>query len=482
MEWVFRLHSLADNEAVIREEIGEVRRLLAKAETLVCLTPHAGGLCDQAKSLRALVHDTPDPDNVKHGVRMLTDLLRQVRERRISGFERLNRELLQFTRRSHVLSEFGPLRAFEDVTNAELTEAAANILIGLHNDWKIGPHFMPIHKDEKLSGPNLEHVFSQWYDFAYSHAAVCVRRLVGLETNSFKGPTAKDIEAFDTLRAACELALVKRDVWGPALIRCLIVAAHELRVGGSTGRHGPARLRAKLIAGSLIGRLSAYDLDGAAELADLTIESISFSRSQILYEQEHNPENLMALVKRWSKKSEHPMRLDVTAQALIFARKFSKAKEILAAGKRMLLKGKNRCYSSDRGEYYERTYTGLLADIYLARLVRTLSQLDAEEALGWCEGISGPIIRLTCRLYVLQNGDKLGGRQVAEEIDRLNYFAEEHGLRRKNLSLPAYELEHLATIQFYPDFPPERWHELTESDFVFYGDLIKVINGKRQRA
>lgn len=481
MDWIFGSNSLTENKAVVEKELAEIRRLLAKAEGLICLKSNDERFCEQAKFSRNLVHDTPDPNNVKRGVGILTNLLKQMKERKLSGFERLNRELLQFQRRSHLMSEFGPLLVFDDVTNADLTEVAANILISLHNDWRIGPHFMPIHKSDKLSGPDLERAFSKWYDFAYSHAVVCVRRLVGLKTNSFAGPRTKDIDAFDKLRAACELALVKRDVWAPALIRCLIVAAHELRLGASTGSHGPARLRAKLIAGRLIGRLSAYDLDGAAELSDLTIESRSFSRSQILYEQEKNPKNLTALVKRWSRKNEHPMRLDVIAQGLIFAKQFSEAKKVLAAGKHILLTGKDRSYSSYRGEYYERTYTGLLADIYLARLARTLSQIDTEEALKWCEEISAPVIKLACWLYTLQNRDTSEGRQVAKETERLNKFASEHNLLAENLCLPAYELEHLATIRVYPDFPPERWCDLTDNTFVFYGDMIERISGKRER-
>ncbi|MBV7335279.1 hypothetical protein KFU94_44970 [Chloroflexi bacterium TSY] len=56
---------------MIREEIQEIRRLLAKVENLICSISKDKEFCRQAKWLRTSVHDTPDPRNVELGVQNL---------------------------------------------------------------------------------------------------------------------------------------------------------------------------------------------------------------------------------------------------------------------------------------------------------------------------------------------------------------------------------------------------------------------------
>ena len=315
ISWMFQ------NREVIEEEVKEIRQLLAKAENIICSNPEDLEFCQRAKTLRMVVHDTPDANNVKFGVETLEKLLQQMQERKIEGFENLKKEFSHFKNRSRVLKVLEtenkhsetyksplishkrsffqePPLEFEDIVDDRLIQQANHILVELRNNWEIGPHFMPFQEDiETPFHMDLEHVFSQWYGYTYRHARNCVRELVGLDTNPFFGPTSGDINAFNTLRAACEIALRREDKWAAPLIRCTIVAAQELRRGGSTGLHGHERLRAKLIVGAMIGSLSRFDLESAIKLADLTIESISFSRSQILYEQENHPEALERLIK-----------------------------------------------------------------------------------------------------------------------------------------------------------------------------------------
>lgn len=243
------------------------------------------------------------------------------------------------------------------------------------------------------------------------------------------------------------------------LIRSLIVAAQELRVGGSTGLHGAARLCAKLIVGKLIGDLSAFDFEAAITLADLTIESVTFPRSQILYQSQNEPDRLEVLAKRWGD-SPHPARLDIVAQAFCFSREVKKGLETLMRAKQHLETDRTRCYSGARGDYDVRTYSGVLADVYLARLARSLSRIDLDAAFEWSDEIQSPVVKLGCQICCL-NEARTDPAKIRRHMARVAGEVNESCRLAEQVSIPGFEVQTLACTSPYPDFPAERWEDLT---------------------
>ena len=366
-------------------------------------------------------------------------------------------------------------------TSEDLAEAAQDILGILQREWTIGPYFVPLSPCIKIPGrlDDLNIVFSRWYDLAYQHFLRCIQILsrgredLGIRS-IWSGMTPR---TFDLFRAASQLALEIKDAWAPPLIRVSIVAAHELRTAGSTGMHGPDRLKAKLAVGKLIGDLSQYSLDDALTLVDLTIESATFSRSQVLYAQEHNPEALARLIERWHLK-EHPLDRDIVAQAHLFRGEKAQAHDILRAAKRDLQTAQSRCYESGRGEYFVKSYSEHLEDIYLARLSRTLALLDPEEALQWCGEITTRAIRNSTILHIFQNNPAINSMTGLKS--ELRQAAADPGFNVTDFWMPAYELHYLPFLRIYPEFPAERWEDLSKDHLTVRRDISGLLSESSQ--
>lgn len=497
------------NQHKIQQEIAEVRRLLIRAETIICSNPDEHDLCQGAKVSRQLVHDTLDSNNVKRGVELLNELVSIMKKRQIEQTDSLEKEIASFAKHSEcfraatsgaegttiaanfaslassALSEFFPGQphtqigpAFDNPRAPTILNEASEILAELRRNWSVGPYYVPLKgRIAEAERRRYEYSFSAWSDSAWSAARACLRELVGLDTNPFFGPTLNSIYAFDTLRAACNLALADEDDWAAPLIRCLIAAAHELRQGSSTGRHGSERLRAKLIVGRLIGELSRFDFQASLTLADLTVESVSFSRSQVLYEHATHPDALRTLIEVWSKET-HPVRLDVLAQAFVFAGEQRSARDTLKVGKKLLRKDQTQHSVSSRTEHWEwseKKYSVYLQEIYFARLARTLSLLDIRDALKWSEQISLPPVSLGCRLWCLTHGAAVSPALLSAASATTRQFAEKHGLQRDDVSLVSSELSTLPFTRFYPDFPAEQWEELTSAVPVTCEDVLRKL-------
>ncbi len=108
-------------------------------------------------------------------------------------------------------------------------------------------------------------------------------------------------------------------------------------------------------------------------------------------------------------------------------------------------------------------------DIYLGRLIRTLSVVDIQEALQWCEEISNQKVKLMSSLQSLLNSRTQLSQTVLEsEINRISTFAQQQNLNSENLSPAKFELEELAMTRSYPDYPAERWEDLIAEADISY--------------
>ena len=299
---------------IIVHELAEVRSLLQRAENYALVCGEDSPLYKRARLLRDLCHDTPDPNNIKRGVESLDELITEMKLKEISGVEQFSKEVALFKKESCVLSNSSddyftgmlleaishknsnqqpqtytdePSLIGKRLYDNDIQLAAKDLLLNLEANYTIMSTFILQHGEN--GAPS-----SRGYDW-YNYVCHVNETLVHGSSNFFSRQS--NIRRFLIFQAACEFALSQNNRWAAPLIRSLIVAAQELREGGSTGYHGAERLRAKLIVGRLIGELSAFDFEAAITLADSTIESITFSRSQILYQSKNYIFKLNKLIK-----------------------------------------------------------------------------------------------------------------------------------------------------------------------------------------
>jgi hypothetical protein len=474
-------HFHAVNSERVKHEITELRRLVTVAEYLFCADSDKEKLCERARTLRTVIHSTPDPRVVIHGFNELTKLVTDaMKQYPVDALVSIQSELDTFKRNSPIFNLFdaghqiispgvygarGP--ELDHSPDLSTNHEAERLLAALASDWQIGPDFMLINtKSVRLSRLQqmglmlvraavkpralLRTVLSE---SVYRYVCSCNQKLVGMSFSI--APTEENIRAFDVLRCACVKAIACRSEWVPPLILCLTVAAHELRRGSSTGFHGVERLRAKLIVGHLIGELSQWDINAALCLADSTIESVSFSRSQILYQHENSERNLRKLVRRWYE-SDHPGCLDVTCQTLIFLGKRKDARNELERAKSFLLSPNPNAGSTYHQEYHER----IVADVYLGRLARTLSLIDIEEGMKWSTEVASPALSLGCQLSCLIQGEVTSKSTLDRLIASVKDFARRNGLLMQNVAVAAFEMVHFPSARRYPEFPAERWDDI----------------------
>jgi hypothetical protein len=494
----------AQNRETIKKEIAEIRKLVVEVEHAVCFSEISAELCDEAKRARQIIHDTPDPFNVQRGLKELEELLDAMKgldipeekhlreatdslasrsvsvhlakllssdERDVSPKEKMNLVVSLMQRPATAV----PL-VFEDIDTPELRTQAYDILTKLDAEWEIGPHFMPV--QSTIDTPFPEETFRYAGGSSYNYAENMVRKLVGLDANSFFGPSSKDLQKFNLMRTACELALEDKNVWAASLIRCTAVAAHELRRGASTGLHGPERLQAKLVVGKLTGQLATYNLLQAVELADLNIESATFSWGQVLEAVKSDTDSLEYLCDAWEKAT-HPMHSDILARAFLWRGQTQRANVILEQARKELFNRKYKRSSFAPGRapkvWYEDRYRGIVRDIYLGRLARTLSIVDSAAALEWCSDITELQVALQNQLEILGTskdmaGDQLHGR-LQDTLDR----AEAHNLLDKPASPVMYALQEMPSQFGYPEFPAERWVDVIGFSTLTIADKIVLI-------
>ncbi len=489
----------------MNDEVIEIRRLIAKAAHYISSYSENRDFVQRAKRARTMVHENSDPRTVLLGIRQLEGLLQEMDKNKIRGVKNLRTELDLFKGNSNAFQDskttpsedrigdalgslfggfvgVGPAEIDETVT-PEYIQSAQNIFDNFRVNWRIGPYQMPLHPEiETAPKSDLVRFFSRWSDSSYQHARQCIELLGYIDENLRTQHSLFGIDAqnFNILAIACQLALETRDKWSPALVRLLIVAAQELRGCGSSGMHGPKRLAAKLRVGKLIGALSQYDLANALWLADMTIESVSFSRAQILYANENDPESIKELVNRW-QKDEHPLYGDIVAQGHVFLGELSSARDVLKHAKAHLHSAQNRNYSSDRGEYFVKRYPEHLEDIYLARLCRTMALVDREVAFAWSDEIATPNIRIAGYLHLVWLAIDHEASCGSWRLNDIQQWIQDGGFSLDDFWLPAYQLDQLPYLKYYPDFPAERWNDLLENPFKSTEMIMALIEGHQSQ-
>jgi hypothetical protein len=482
----------------MKNEVIEIRRLIAKAANYISSASKDQDFIQKAQRARSMVHENADPRTVLLGVRHLENLLEMMEKNNLKGTENLHTELKLFKENSIAVREsqtnsrddqfssafdslFGGFvgvgaAEIDETVTPEIIQSAQNILAEFQLNWEIGPYQMPMHPEiETPPKAERENLFAAWSDSAYLHVRQCIEIFSCID-ESFRTQNffSIDDQSFKIIALASQLALEAKDAWAPPFIRLLIVAAQELRRGGSSGMHGPERLAAKLRVGKLIGELSQYDLQNALFLADLTIESISFSRAQILYANEHHPEVLHMLTDRW-RQDKHPLYGDIIAQGYTFLGEQSQAYEVLKAAKEHLHTAQDRNYSTERGEYFVKRYTEHLEDIYLARLCRTMAMINCAEGLSWCDEIATPNIRIAGYLSIFWSAANKNGFQADWRIGEIKRIIMDSGFMLDDFWLPVYQLKQLPYLKYYPDFPAERWRDLLENPFISIDSILDFL-------
>lgn len=496
----------------MNDEAIEIRRLIAKIENQLYSGSANAELCQRAELARFIIHEPLY--SVVLGIEEIEKLLQDMAkengrihaeaQRELAKFQK---ELAAFKKNSNAwksfrsggkrntfendfinrtpcfdLGSYQSTKLFDMATSEDLARAAQDILGILQREWTIGPYFVPLSPSNKIPErlDDLNIAFSGLSGLAYQHFLQCIQILSrGREDRNTLDIVDKYTYTFDLFRAASQLALEIKDAWTPSLILVSIVAAHELRptnlLGvriGSTGMHGPDRLKAKLTVGKLIGDLSQYSLDDALTLADLTIESTTFSRSQVLYAHEHNPEALARLIERWHLEK-HPLDRDIVAQAHLFRGEKAQANEILRAAKHDLQTAQSRRLLSGRGEYFVKRDFEHMDDIYLARLSRTLALFDPEEALQWCDEITTPVIHNSIVLHIFQNNPSINS--MTNIKSELWQVVADPGFVVTDFWMPAYELHHLPFLRVYPEFPAERWGDLSKDHLTVRREISGLL-------
>jgi len=273
-------------------------------------------------------------------------------------------------------------------------------------------------------------------------------------------PRAQDVFGFNTLRLACESALKRQLQVAPYLVQLLLISAHELRRGGSSGFHGRERLRAKLVGGHLIGDLSTYDLNSALALSDLAIESRVFCRSQILYTHESDPAVVRRLLDHWQALrhlTTNPSRAGIAQIDL----ELRACLRLLLPGqvRQLMAEAHGEIGSAGRSDIPEDT---TVKDCYIGRLARTCTDYgENQRSRELVQHIQDRSIRAATEAALSLAASERGDLDVAEDFRaRFIYDHPDTSSPGQNVSIAALELRRFPRLWGYPDFPAERWDDL----------------------
>lgn len=320
--------------------------------------------------------------------------------------------------------------------------------------------------NEKDSLEKAQRYGMRWGDSACTHVREVIADITGVKESWFFGPSLGEIQRFGDLRQACESAIHSGSQHAAGLVRCLSLAAQNLRSFGPGGRIGEMRLRAKLVVGHLIGTLAArelrQDVRRAFELAQANRYVVAFSFRQVadeltrllLAQPSPPPSRIVDAVMRLIEEAKLPEPHAAFIKAR-WVRHWTTGHEA-----RGLLEAAHHGLMTATGQMTDKTPPAELRDLHLACLAREMARVDGPTGFEWAKAIQAPRMAIATLCEIACSG--VQWREVAkrEAIHEALRQATLHGVIAEGYEFGAHAIPQVANTPSCPEFPPISWEEL----------------------